>query len=221
MKLPSKRNMRQGLQVAGEPMKHLSIALAGAAMALLITGCGRFGHHVPEAAVQACGAPKALLAVRRALFRQAMEQGSPVALISRLKREGHAGLEDPQVRDFDRHTGVVTCTATFHLQPPAPGAQEISSEVAYTGQPLKSGGWRYKLTEPGQVVQAIASLGPLPALPAPPASSAAADASAQAPSSSAIDAETLADAAAAGDTGRSRRPALRPAQPASSSPPAN
>ena len=202
-------------------MKHLSLALAGLAVALTIAGCGRFGHHVPEAAVQACGAPRALLAVRRALFRQAMAQGSPVALISRLKREGQASLEDPQVRDFDRHTGIVTCTATFRLQPPAPGAQEISSEVAYTGQPLKSGGWRYKLTEPGQVVQAIASLGPLPAEPAAPASSAAADAAAQTPSSSAIDAETLEDAAAAGDTGHARRPSLRPSLPASSSPSAN
>ena len=202
-------------------MKHLSIALAGLALALLITGCGRFGHHVPEAAVQACGAPKALLAVRRALFRQAMAQGAAVTLVSRLKREGHAGLDDPQVQSFDRHTGIVTCTATFRLQPPGPGAQEISSSVAFTGQPLKGGGWRYKLTEPGQVVQAIASLGPLPAEPAPPASSAAAEASAQSPVPGAIDPETLADAAAAGDTGHSRRAALRPAQPASSSPPAN
>jgi hypothetical protein len=228
MKLPPKRDMRQGLQVAGEPMKHITWALAGVALAISISGCGRFGRHVPEAAVQACGAPKALLAVRRALFRQAMEQGTPAVLISRLKREGHASLEDPEVQEFDRHTGIVTCRALFRLQPPAQGAQEISSSVAYTGQPLRAGGWRYRLTEPGQVVQAIASLGPLPAAPAPPASATAADAASQVPSSAELDAETLQDAAAAGDTGRSHRPDLKPPQPgpktpqpAPAAPPAN
>ena len=219
MKLPWKDRMRQGLQVAGEPMKHISWPLAALALAVLITGCGRFGHPAPPAAVEACGAPKALLAIRRAEFHLAADQGSSAELLARLRREGHASLEDPEVRDYDRHTGVVTCTALLRLQPPGVAAQEISSNVAYEAQPLQGGVWRYKLTDPGQVVQAIASLGPLPPeSAAPPASSAAANALTQLPASSALDDETLQDAAAAGDTGRTHRPAPAP-PPSTQAPP--
>jgi len=207
MKLPPKPVMRQRLQVAGEPMKHPTWAVAALALAILTAGCSRFFHHVPQAATDACAAPKAVLAVRRAALREAMEKGAPEGLIARLRQDAHATLEDPHVQDYQRNSGIVTCTALMRIQPPAPGAQEISSNVTFTGQPLRAGGWRYKLTDPGQLVQAIASLGPLPPEPnQPAASSAAADAVAQTPSSDAEDAQTREDAAAAGDTGHSHRP---------------
>jgi hypothetical protein len=199
--------MRQGLQVAGEPMKHITWTLAGLALAAAAAGCGRPGPHAPQAAVDACGSTRALLAVRREAFHQASGQGAPQDLLGRLRREGRAALEDPEVEAYDRDSGVVTCTALFRLQPPAPGAEEISSDVTYEATPLGGGAWRYRLTDPGQVVEAIASLGPLPP-EAPPASSAASDAAAAAPGS---DAETLQDAAAAGDTGRVHPPAPTPA----------
>ena len=217
MKLPWKHRMRQGLQVAGEPMKHISRPLAALALAISISGCGRFGHHAPPAAVEACGAPRALLAIRRAEFRLAAGQGASADLLARLRLQGHASLDDPEVKDYDRHTGVVTCTALLRLQPPGEAAHEISANVTYDAQPLRDGVWRYKLTDPGQVVQAIASLGPLPPEAAPPASSAGANALAQLSASSAEADETLQDAAAAGDTGHVRRPASAPA-PAPSAP---
>ena len=154
--------MRQGLQVAGEPMKHITWILAALALALPIAGCGRLWRHVPEAATEACGAPKALLAVRRAVLHQAAGQGASEALLARLRHDARASLDDPAVQDYDRGKGVVTCTATLRLQPPGQGAQEISSSVTYQAQPLRAGGWRYKLTDPGQTVQAIASLAPPP-----------------------------------------------------------
>ena len=213
MKLPCKGRMRQGLQVAGEPMKHISWPLAAMALAVLIAGCGRFGHPAPPAAVEACGAPRALLAIRRAELRLAAEQGASADLLGRLRRESHASLDDPEVKDYDRHTATVTCTALLRLQPPGQAAQEISSTVTYEAQPLRDGVWRYRLTDPGQVVQAIASLGPLPPESAqPPASSAAANALAEVAESSAEHDQTLQDAAAAGDTGHVRRPA--PSTPA-------
>jgi hypothetical protein len=198
-------------------MKYILWPLAVLALALPLAGCGRLWRRVPEAAVQACGAPRALLAVRRGVFRQAADQGASEALLGRLRQGGRASLEDPAVQDYDRGKGIVICTAMLRLQPPGQGAQEISSSVTYQAQPLRTGGWRYKLTDPGQAVQAIASLAPLPPEPAPiPASSAAADASAQA--TPPADSETLDDAAAAGDTGRSHQPPP-PAKPAGPKPP--
>lgn len=193
-------------------MKHITWTLAALAPVILTAGCDRLFHHVPQAAMEACAAPKAEAAVRRAAFREAIEKGAPEALMARLRHEARASLEDPQVQDYDRSSGVVTCTAVMRLQPPAEGAQEISSNVVYTAQPMRSGGWRYKLTDPGQVVQAIASLGPPTPAPAPlPASSAASDAAAQtAAPPDAEETQTREDAAAAGDTGRSRHPPPAP-----------
>lgn len=192
----------------------MRIIWIGTALALAISlgACMRDGPRAPRAAVEACGSPKALLAVRRAALLRAADQGAPASLIARLKRDGHASLEDPAVQDYDQDTGVVTCTALLRLQPPDPGAQEISSAVTYDAEPLREGGaYRYRLTEPGQVVQAIASLGPLAPEPAPPpASSAAAEAGAVAANP---DTQTLQDAAAAGDTGRSHGPPPAPSVP--------
>lgn len=206
--------MRQGLQVAGEPMKHFLLIAAGLALALGLGACGRFGQHYPRAALDACRSPRALLAVRRAVFGQAMDQGAPAALIGRLRREGHATLEDPEVQDYDRDTGQVSCTGLLRLQPSDPAAQEISSTVTYDADPVRAGVYHYKLTDPGQAVQAIASLAPSQLKPeALAASSAAAQAVAQSSAPDDLDAQTLQDAAAAGDTGRSRRPSPPPAPP--------
>ena len=214
--------MRQGLQVAGEPMKSFLLVMTGLALALGAGACVRQGPRAPRAALEACRAPRALLAVRRATLQQASEQGAAATLLVRLKQDGRASLEDPEVQDYDRDTGQVTCTALLRLQPPGEGAQEISSNVAYEATPLGGGRWRYRLTDPGQVVQAIASLGPLAPATAPlPASSAAANAAATSTlTSPSEDVQTRDDAAAAGDTGHSRRPApATVATPAPSPPP--
>ena len=204
--------MRQGLQVAGEPMKPFLLILTGLALALGAGACVRQGPRAPRAALEACRAPRALLAVRRAALQQAGEQGAAATLLERLKQDGRASLEDPEVQDYDRDTGQVTCTALLRLQPPGEGAQEISSNIVYEAAPLAGGRWRYRLTDPGQVVQAIASLGPLAPRPEPlPASSEAANAVAAAPAAPTDDVQTREDAAAAGDTGHSRRAAPAPA----------
>ena len=195
-------------------MKTILLTLASVALALSVSACFRQGPHAPQAALDACRAPKALLAVRRAALIKAGELGAPAPLLGRLRSEGRATLEDPEVEDYDRGSGRVTCTALFRLQPPGAGAQEISSNVSYDAAPLGGGRWRYRLTDAGEVVQAIASLGPLPPTPEPaPASSQAAEAAATAATD---EAQTREDAAAAGDTGRSRRAT---AVPASSSTP--
>ena len=204
--------MRQGLQVAGEPMKSFLLVMTGLALALGAGACVRQGPHAPRAALEACRAPRALLAVRRAALQQAGEQGAAATLLERLKQDGRASLEDPEVQDYDRDTGQVTCTALLRLQPPGEGAQEISSNVVYEAAPQGGGRWRYRLTDPGQVVQAIASLGPLAPAPAPlPASSVAANAATTALTSPSEDIQTRDDAAAAGDTGHSRRATPAPA----------
>ncbi len=207
--------MRQGLQSAGEPMKTFLTLLALAGLALGAGACSRFGSHAPQAALEACRTPRALLAVRRAALLKAGELGAPAPLLGRLKADGRASLEDPEVQDYDKDTGKVSCTAAFHLHPPGEGAQEISSTVTYEAMPLGGGRYRYRLTDAGDVVQAIASLGPLPPPAQPePASSQAAEAAASAP---ADDVQTREDAAAAGDTGRTPRAGSVPAP--SSSPP--
>jgi hypothetical protein len=201
-------------------MKHILMIAAGLTLALGLDACGRFGPHYPRAALDACRSPRALLAVRRAVFQQAIGQGASAALVGRLRREGRATLEDPEVQDYDRDTGEITCTALLRLQPPDPAAQEISSNVTYDADPVRAGVYHYKLTDPGQAVQAISSLSPSELKPeAPAASSAAAETAAQSSAPDDADAQTLQDAAAAGDTGRSHRPAPPPApQPAAAAP---
>ena len=204
-------------------MKPFLLGLMGLALAVGAGACVRQGPHAPAAALEACRAPRALLAVRRAALQQAGEQGAPAALLVRLKQEGRASLEDPEIQDYDRDTGQATCTAVLRLQPPGEGAQEISSTVVYEAAPQGGGRWRYRLSDPGQVVQAIASLGPLAPAPAPlPASSQAANAAATATlTSPSEDIQTRDDAAAAGDTGHSRRPtAAQATTPAPLPPPA-
>ena len=197
-------------------MKTILCTLASVALALSVSGCFRQGPHAPQAALDACRAPKALLAVRRAALIKAGELGAPAPLLGRLRSEGRATLEDPQVEDYDRASGRVTCTALFRLQPPSEGAQEISSNVSYDAEPLGGGRWRYRLTDAGEVVQAIASLGPLPPPAEPaPASSEAAEAAATAPTD---EAQTREDAAAAGDTGHTRRAAPAVVPSSSSTP---
>ena len=106
---------------------------------------------------------------------------------------------------------MVSCAAQLTLTPPGSGGQAASSRVSYDAEPLRSGsGYRYRVTDVGQMVSAIASLGPLPP-EAPPASSAAAQAAATAPASAGeIDQTVREDAAAAGDTGRSHRASPAP-----------
>ena len=156
-------------------MKTILLTLASVALALSVSACFRQGPHAPQAALDACRAPKALLAVRRAALIKAGELGAPAPLLGRLRSEGRATLEDPEVEDYDRGSGRVTCTALFRLQPPGEGAQEISSNVSYDAAPLGGGRWRYRLTDAGEVVQAIASLGPLPPTPEPAPAWAATD----------------------------------------------
>ena len=190
-------------------MNTILCTLATVALALSVSACFRQGPHAPQAALDACRAPKALLAVRRAALIKAGELGAPAPLLGRLKSEGRATLEEPEVEDYDRGSGRVSCTALFRMQPPGEGAQEISSNVSYEAEPLGGGRWRYRLTDAGEVVQAIASLGPLPPPAEPtPASSQAAEAAVTAPTD---EAQTRDDAAAAGDTGHARRPAAAPA----------
>ncbi len=160
MNLPRKGLMRQGLQVPGEPMTKTMLTVATVALALGAGACVRQGPHAPRAALEACRSPKALLAVRRAAFIQAGELGAPPPLLEHLRGEGRATLEDADVQDYDGASGKVGCTAQFRLQPPGEGAQEISSTVTYEAEPLGGGRYRYRLTDPGEVVQAIASLGP-------------------------------------------------------------
>lgn len=212
MKLPWKHRMRQGLQVAGELM--MRIGLLGLALALGLGACAREGSRAPQAALDACRSTKALMAVRRAALQEAAGAGASAGLVERLRREGRASLEDAEVRDYDDDTQVVSCAAQLTLTPPGPGGQTAASRVLYDAEPFRSGtGYRYHVTDTGQMVSAIASLGPLP--PEPPASSTAADAAATAPASSAeIDQTVREDAAAAGDTGRTHRPnAAVPATP--------
>ena len=199
--------MRQGLQVAGEPM--MRIGLLGLALALGLCACGREGSRAPQAALDACRSTKALMAVRRAALQEAAGSGAPAGLLDRLKRESRASLEDPEVRDYDDDTRVVSCAAQLTLTPPGASGQAASSRVLYDAEPLRSGsGYRYHVTDTGQMVSAIASLGSLPPEAEPPAaSSAAANAAAVAPASAAeIDQTVRDDAAAAGDTGRTHRP---------------
>ncbi len=205
MKLPWKDGMRQGLQAAGEPMKR--IGLLGLALAVGLAGCMREGSRAPQAALEACRSTKALMAVRRAALQEAAGSGASAGLLERLRREGRAGLEDAEVRDYDDDTRVVSCAAQLTLTPPGAG-QAASSRVLYDAEPLRSGsGYRYHVTDTGQMVSAIASLGPLPPEAEPPAaSSAAANAASIAPASSEIDQTVREDAAAAGDTGRTHRP---------------
>ena len=201
-------------------MKHILPIAAGVTLALALCACGRFGAHYPRAAVEACRSPRALIAVRRAVFEQASGQGAPAALVGRLRRDGRFTLEDPEVQDYDRDTGKVSCTALLRLQPPDPTAQEISSGITYDAEPVRAGVYHYELTDPGQTVQAIASLTPSSLKPeAPAASSAAAQAVAQSSAPDDVDdAQTREDAAAAGDTGRSRQPTPQPPAPAASAP---
>jgi len=216
MKLPWKDGMRQRLQVAGEPM--MRFGLLGLALAVALGACVRESPRAPQAALAACRSTKALLAVRRAALQEAASEGAPAGLLGRLRREGRASFEDAEVRDYDDDTGVVTCAAQLTLTPPGPGGQAASSRVAYDAEPLHSGsGYRYHVTDTGQMVSAIAGLGPLPPEAQPPAaSSAAANAAAVAPAAAAaeIDQTVREDAAAAGDTGRAHRPpAAVPATP--------
>ena len=214
MKLPWKPVMRQGLQVAGEPMKRFG--LSGLALALGLAACAREESRAPQAALDACRSTKALMAVRRAVLQEAASEGASAGLLERLRREGRASLEDAEVRDYDDDTRIVSCAAQLTLTPPGAGAA-AASRVTYDAEPLRSGsGYRFHVTDTGQMVSAIASLGPLPpeAEP-PPASSAAASAAAVTPASSAeIDQTVRDDAAAAGDTGRTHRPgSVVPAAP--------
>jgi len=199
-------------------MKHLILIGTALALAAGLCACVPDGPHAPRAALEACRSPRALYAVRRAALQRAGALGAPAGTLERLKRDGRATLEDPEVGDYDQDTGVTTCRALLRLQPPGEGAQEISSNVAYEAAPLGGGRYRYRLTDPGEVAQAIASLGPLPES-ASPASSAAENAATVAPNP---DTQTLDDAAAAGDTGRSRRasPAPTPAHDAAPAAPA-
>ena len=207
--------MRQGLQVAGELM--MRIGLLGLALALGLGACAREGSRAPQAALDACRSTKALMAVRRAALQEAAGAGASAGLVERLRREGRASLEDAEVRDYDDDTQVVSCAAQLTLTPPGPGGQTAASRVLYDAEPFRSGtGYRYHVTDTGQMVSAIASLGPLPPEAEPPAaSSAAVNAAVVAPASSAeIDQTVREDAAAAGDTGRTHRPnAAVPATP--------
>lgn len=207
--------MRQGLQVAGERMNRWTL-LGLAALAAGLSACARDEGRAPKAALEACRSTKALLAVRRAVLQEAAEAGGPTGLLGRLRREGRASLEDPEVKDYDDDTRVVSCAAQLTLTPPGSGGQAASSRVTYDAEPLRSdSGYRFRVTDIGQMVSAIASLGPLPP-EAPPASSTAANAAASAPAASEdIDPEVREDAAAAGDTGRTHRapaPILPPPQ---------
>ena len=188
-----------------------------AVVAIDLGACVREGPHAPRAALEACRSPRALLAVRRAAFQQAASQGAPAGLLARLRRDGRAVLEDPQVRDYDRDTGVVDCLATLRIQPPGSDGQELSSSITYDARPQDGGSsYRYTLTDAGEIVSAIVSLGPLPSEPPPtPASSAGAEAAATAPDPTPQEDQAVReDAAAAGDTGRTTRPsATSPATP--------
>ena len=186
MKLPWKDRMRQGLQVAGEPDSLLGLAPAAGAteapeamkriwglmglalVAISLGACVRGGPQAPRAALEACRSPRALLAVRRAAFQQAASRGATAELLARLRRDGRAVLDDPQVGGYDRDTGVVDCLATLRIEPPGAEGQELSSSITYDATPQESGaGYRYTLTDAGEMVTAIVSLGPPP--PATPA----------------------------------------------------
>jgi hypothetical protein len=196
-------------------MKHIGYLVLITAIGL--SACRRGEDRAPAAALDACRSTKALMAIRRAVLQEAATEGASAVLVGRLKREARVTLESPEVRDYDDDTQVVGCAAQLVLTPPGPAGRTASSRVAYDAEPLRSGkGYRFRITDMGQMVSAIASLGPLPPEPAPPpASSAAAEAAASAPSSSAeIDPLVREDAAAAGDTGRTHRPPVAvPAQP--------
>jgi hypothetical protein len=186
-------------------MKHTLILVL--MMALGLAACRREADRAPQAAIDACRSTKALTTLRRAALQQAITEGAPAALVGRLRREARVTLEDAEVRDYDDDTRVVSCAAQLVLTPPGSSGQTASSRVAYDAEPLRSGsGYRYRITDIGQMVSAIASLGPLPPEPPPPPASSAAATVAASASSADIDPEVREDAAAAGDTGRTHRP---------------
>ncbi|HEY5412814.1 MAG TPA: hypothetical protein VIJ94_19010 [Caulobacteraceae bacterium] len=198
-------------------MKRIWGPAALAVVAIGLGACVREGPHAPRAAAEACASPKALLAVRRAAFQQAAAQGAPAELLAGLRRDGRVVLEDPQVGDYDKDTGLVSCQATLRIEPAGSEGQALSSSVTYDARPQGGGVYRYRLTDPGEMVTAIVSLGPPPPpqIAPPAASSAAVDAAATASAAPAQDDPTVRDdAAAAGDTGRVHR------APAAASPPA-
>ena len=195
--------MRQGLQVAGEPMKRILCLVLIPALGL--GACHRHEARTHEAALDACRSTKALMAVRRAVLQEAATEGAPQVLIGRLKREARFTLEDAEVSDYDDDTRVASCAAQLVITPP--GGQTATSRVTYDAEPLRRGSvYRFRITDIGQTVAAISGLRPLPP-EAPAASSTAADAAATAPASDAdIDPQVREDAAAVGDTGRTHRP---------------
>lgn len=194
-------------------MKRIGWIGAALLAPLALGACGRDAPRPPQAAIDACRSPRALLAVRRLALREAADQGVSAALLARIRRDAKATLEDPEVRDYDQGSGAVSCAATLRLGLEAPDAagQSIVSTVAYDAEPRGDRpGYRYRLTDPGQILSAIASLGPLPPEAGPPPASSAA-ANAVATTAPAADEEDVRDdAAAAGDT---RRIGSRPAAP--------
>lgn len=183
------------------------LAFAAAAM-IALSACAPRSPHAPRIALAACGSRHAALELKRLVFTRAAGQGGSAAL-DRLRRASKADLEDVEVRDYDRDSGVVSCAANLRLTTPLQGeASEMTAEVAFDAQPGPNGrGFDYALSDDGRISADLAQIdlsawrpAPQPAGPTPPPVPGVPAGSQARPAP--VDESVQEDAAAAGDTAR-------------------